>query len=205
MDILGLIKQIAPYLKTKNYTQKGRLFYVIQNNIAYCIEFERPAQQVYLAYYVLPLYIPFETRCFTYGRRMPFGISADNAEMLCKELYKCFDKIVFPFFKKASSPEKLINLCKTNIGRNRFDCTKVDKMRLLYLTYAFLGGEDKTGNLKKRYCQAITEAKYYTDSVKEKLLDEVKMMDGVFDMDPKSVITCYDQVIHQTFRKCFGE
>ena len=209
MDIKNILIQIKPLLKSKGFRNKGRLFYLIQNDIAYCIELEQPTGLIYLAFYILPLYIPFENRCFTYGSRIAIGNSQtfekfDNSKALLDAFSRLFDTTIFPFFQKTSSPRKLIELYENHIGDNIFVCAPVDKKRLYYHTYAFLRNAHKTSDLAKQYRFALNNATHYTAAAKDKYYREIESVYSLSKLEGCAIDSHYAQLIQQTLEKCIG-
>ncbi len=70
MDKKKIVPAFAPFFKEHGYKKKGNTFFKIENDIAFCILFQRPTSFVYVHYYILPLYIPTDYHYLTYGDRL---------------------------------------------------------------------------------------------------------------------------------------
>ncbi len=67
MDKKKMVPAFWPFFKANGYKKKGNTFFKIENDIAFCITFERPSGFIRVNYYFLPLYIPTEVIYITYG------------------------------------------------------------------------------------------------------------------------------------------
>lgn len=65
-----MVPAFWPFFKANGYKKRGNTFFKIENNIAYCVLFERPTCFVYVHYHIIPLYVPTEYHYLTYGDRL---------------------------------------------------------------------------------------------------------------------------------------
>ena len=70
MDKKKIVPAFAPFFKANGYKRKGHLFIKIENDIAFCVSFQRPTAFVYVHYFIWPLCMPTEVRYLTYGDRL---------------------------------------------------------------------------------------------------------------------------------------
>ena len=70
MDKKKIVPAFWPFFKEHGYKKKGNIFFKIENDIAFCILFQRPTSFVYVHYYILPLYIPTDYHYLSYGDRL---------------------------------------------------------------------------------------------------------------------------------------
>ena len=70
MDKNKIIPAFGPFFKENGYQKRGNRFFKIENDIAFCVRFERPTSWVYVHYHIIPLYIPTDFCYLTYGDRL---------------------------------------------------------------------------------------------------------------------------------------
>lgn len=112
-------KRIGPYMKAKGFRLRGRRYYYIKNDIAYCISFEQPTGLMYTWAHVNPLYMPDESISLSYGNRLnnmadiqlplllKWGDSVGIDEW-CELFFRSMDDHILPFFQQIDTPEKLL-------------------------------------------------------------------------------------------------
>ena len=132
--IRKIVNQISPYMKSYGYKFSQKCFYRIQNDIAYCVQFDVPSGFVYASFFIMPLYMPCKNRYYTYGNRisslynsrsLPLPRAANDEEIekwctfLCSILkIKCF--LFGGRFQRQSN--WLMLLSKKDIQRALFSC-----------------------------------------------------------------------------------
>lgn len=204
------LKTIEPYMYENGFKKRNRLFYKIQNDLAYCIEFERPSGLVYVCYYVMPLYIPHANRCYTYGKRLVLkennatlsltnDSTVEEVTKWAKQLFIHIKNTVFPLFEEFNTPEQFAN----NIAfskQSTFLCTDIDILRLRFFTYAFLGDIKNASSIKSEYLEVVNKTQFLTDVVKERLLNEISTIDTLFSKEACSRVTWFKNTITETMK-----
>ena len=111
--------QLAPFFKAHGFKRKSNRFFKIINNVAFCIDLERPGG-LYVQSYIIPLYMPHDFRCFTYGERLQEfkKCPVPNENWLterteCNEYVEktieCCEQYILPFYDRISTLEGLLD------------------------------------------------------------------------------------------------
>ncbi len=135
MDTKYIVSRLAPFFKENGYKKKSSLFYKIQNNIAYCIGFERPGD-LRAVFHILPLYTPLEFKELTYGshleyfpkckvpsispleniedfkRKYPNSLNLNNiddCEIWIDKIVQCCEQHIFPFYDRIGTLNGLMD------------------------------------------------------------------------------------------------
>lgn len=179
-------KRITPFMQSKGFSLSGRNYYLISNNIAYCIAFDTPSGLMYVTEYILPLYIPCQCRYYTYGNRLndirkielPLlhkDANAEEIDIWCNLLQRHIEKKIIPYFEKISSAEKLIAYTRrrTHSPTAYLFCHSTEILRLQMFAYLYLGDLVKSANIAARYRDALQKASFFTDSVRQNLIAEI--------------------------------
>lgn len=180
-----VLKRISPYMKAKGFMLSGKNFFYISNDIAYCVALDVPGGLLYTTAYVMPLYMPCETRYYTYGRRL----NAQNHAMLpplkkdadldsicewCDAFCRYVDEEVLSFYGQIGSPYALIEYAQNacNSFSNFFSCPPVFFERLKMFTYLYLRDFQKTNKAIDCYRNLLDTSAFLTSSACQKYLDE---------------------------------
>ena len=111
--------QLAPFFKAHGFKRKSNRFFKIINNVAFCIDLERPGG-LYVQSYIIPLYKPHDFRFFTYGNRLQDfeKCPVPNENWLterteCNEYVEktieCCEQYILPFYDRISTLEGLLD------------------------------------------------------------------------------------------------
>lgn len=182
-----VVKIIAPFLKSKGFTLSGRNFYYVNNDIAYCIALDAPSGLLYVTSYIMPLYVPCETRYYTYGNRIHMlknisltPLHKDDSvayrQEWCDALCECIDGSILPFYKKIASPELLMKQIEFNKHRTLkyFFCSDSDIARLSVFSYLYLADYARLNKSLEQYREILLTNTFFTDTVRCKFLDEIE-------------------------------
>ena len=115
MKALPIIhKRLGPFFKAHGFAKKGSVFYKIENNLAFCVLFEKPSDAVYTNFHIIPLYIPAEFHYLDYGKRLmnlPEYIqeitkihtptSEEEVYRLCERVQNILTDDIFCFFQQV--------------------------------------------------------------------------------------------------------
>ena len=117
--------QLAPFFRSHGFKRKSNRFFKIINNVAFCIELDRPGG-LYVQSYIIPLYMPHDFRCFTYGERLQefkkcpvpdehwLTERTECNEYVAKTI-KCCEKYILPFYNRISTPQGLLDFLDEDI------------------------------------------------------------------------------------------
>ena len=117
--------QLAPFFSAHGFKRKSNRFFKIINNVAFCIDLDRPGG-LYVQSYIIPLYMPHDFRSFTYGNRLQDfeKCPVPNENWLterteCNEYVEktieCCEKYILPFYDRISTPQDLLNFLDKNL------------------------------------------------------------------------------------------
>lgn len=213
MDMKDLLKDIGSYMKKYGFKRKGKLYFTIKNDIAFCLEFEKPGHSIYLAYYVIPLYIPHETRCFTYGTRTNLDSvfmrgnmyqnqhSLDEKDRL-QTLVSYIEINVIPFFERFGNILRLTQFAEADKLDDYILCDDISRLRLLFLSYAFIGKQNEALAITMEYRIALQNANWLTDAVKEQRVKEIEDICYLLKEKPEEISAWYDEVIANSLNAC---
>ena len=210
------VKFITPLMKENGFTLSGKCFYLIKNDVAYCIEFESPTDFVYVWFYIIPLYMPCEHRFLTFGNRfssvpkfnlqpLDRNFSEQEAALWCENLTTCITKYVFPFFESMSTPEKILKFLKfpTPTKRAYFRCPDLFKLQLQTFSALFLGKNKQAKTALRKYTAAIKKCTFLQPAILEKYLQEAIHIEKLCSCDPAETKSFFQKNIQSTLQNCF--
>lgn len=212
----SMINRVASFMKDRGFHSKNKFFYKINNDIAFCIEFDYPGSLLYVTFYILPLYLPANTRYYTYGNRLnslslkPLpDIHADVSEK--QKIYwvqsfeEAIDEFVLPYFQKICNPSALADACSDNNGIQTYmNCPTIQKARLLLHTYAFLQNLDAFRKAEKSMHAEIDKCSFLSSDILAKYQAEIVMLKQVFSLSQDELLTYKKNIIEATIKSCFG-
>jgi hypothetical protein len=180
-----VLKRISPYMKSKGFTLSGRNFYFISNDIAYCVAIDVPGGLLYATAYVMPLYVPCESRYYTYGDRIndqnksmvPLLRKDADIETICKwcdVLCQCIETKIMPAYNQIGTPFALAEHVEhiANLPSSLFSCPQVFAERLKMFTYLYIRDFHKTDIAIECYRNLLGSSTFLTSMVRQKYLDE---------------------------------
>ena len=210
-----VMAKIAPFMKENGYIQMNRVFYRIQNDIAYCIGFEMPNGSLYVWQYILPLYIPAEFPYLTYGsrlNRMPdvrlsfLDKDADQDEILrwCIKLRQQLTEVIFPYFEEISSPAKLMRFLESWFTmKGKYLCIPpIHFCRLQLYTHLYLGNIPKVEKVARKYRRVLKKSTTYTQAAISRDLKEIDAVLSLLAGSPEELEHFFDETIENTIQ-CF--
>ena len=179
-------KRIGPYMKNKGFKRRGRSYYYLQNDIAFCITFEQPSWCMYTWAHINPLYIPQESRSVTYGNRLSYVsnmmlpvLQKDSTpaeiDEWCEKFYCSMDNGVLPIFQQQIATPECLLFYFENLGEYRLDnimCTPdvfSDKLRMY--TYLYLHELPKVSAAANDYKKSVIR-RNMTNPVRGRFLKE---------------------------------
>lgn len=208
-------KRMKPYLRTKFFSLSGRIFYYIQNDIAFCIGFENPTGTLYAWQYIMPLYIPSEYQYLSYGDRLhrfdlPFLTREDAPEIIdrwCAQLCQLLEETIFPYFEQIDSPQKLLQFIapeKADDYRLFLFCPELHMEKLRMYTCAYLQNEQEYAEARIRFEQQNQNAHFLIEAAKARNRNELEALPVPVDGDWEQVESFLIEAIRMT-KKLFGK
>lgn len=207
-----LVSRMRPFMKEHGYQNAKTCFYRIQNEIASCVQLDMPGGLVYVTFYVMPLYLPWENRCYTYGNRVsalrqckfaPLRRDAGESEIAqwLEQLYGCLERFVFPFFQRISTPRELLGLLEENRDGPWFACPPVQRYRLQLFSYFYTCEFDKLSGLLPPYRQRIQGSTFLTQDVRTRYLQETETLEQRMTAAQSREFCA--KTVEASLRKCF--
>ncbi len=169
-------KRLRPYAKDRGFLRKGRTYYTITEDTAYCVGFEDHGHEVCVQYYLMPLYMRSEYHCLTYGERLNV-LFRERIPLLQKSATEeeidawvaivtgIIDSFVLPFFRQVDSPEKLLEFLNRDWEEQKKYLFCPPERRLLLKIYTLLYLHRKTEARENivAYREELGRCGYLTD------------------------------------------
>ena len=206
-------KRIGPYMKAKGFRLRGRTYYFIENDVAYCVTFEQPSGLMYAWVHVNPLYIPDESLFLSYGNRLSniadiklpvltkWSDSAD-IDNWCKLFCSCMDTHILPFFRQTDTPIKLLAYVERP-GRKGVDGmiggSPLSVAKLSMYTYMYLNNWPKAEEAIGAFRKALLDGRI-TVSLREQLQKEADETELLISKGEEAVNAFCSQTISNARR-----
>ncbi|MGN1157134.1 MAG: hypothetical protein ACI4TK_13230 [Agathobacter sp.] len=182
-------RRINPFMKSRGFSISGRNYYYFANNIAFCIAFDMPTGLMYVTSYIMPLYIPFECRYYTYGNRLnAIGdiklplLHKDSDEATidewCKFLCCKIDQYIIPFFREIETTDKLLKFSDNYhySADSYVACNDLDILHLRMFTFLYVGDYVNVADVTTSYREVLGSASFLTDLGIQILNEEIDMI-----------------------------
>lgn len=204
-----MCRLLQPYMKDKGYYYNNKCFFRIQNNIAFCLQFDAPGS-IYAVWSIIPLYIPSDFLYYTYGKRFACYDKSEMREVLRDEITReewlrefcfMFENVAESYFEQLSSPEKILESVRpTLLGIKRFGFPTPYDDELLVYSRAFIGDELVYKKAKK-YRKVLDKTKYLSSNVVQNLMDNLdEMLENFNDRE-----VYFERISKETLKNCFGK
>lgn len=213
-----IANHIEPYMSEHCFCFRKNCFYKIQNDIAFCVQFDATDGFVYATYFVMPLYIPCSTSYYSYGHRITSiptsrlsalsrDASNDEIENWCRLLRHYLTDRVLPLFQRISNPKQLVTLVerKLLLRQNLFSCPRVLIFRLLMFSYLQMGEHRKLQKLIRKYEKVLRNSTFFTNKVRNQFLQEMNLVNHIMQEGNDSSQNFCCSTIADTVRNCFNE
>lgn len=214
---LRIANVVAKFMKKSGFNRKQKCFYKIQNDIAFCVEFDSPGGILYTTFYIMPLYMPTEYRYYSYGNRLD-SITKNNLPLLnnsatekdilewSQMVYDILNNYVFPFFSTVSTPLELLNYVSKNIEAkrtNHFFCPDYLLYRMLLFTHLYFNDIEMVHSTIVSYRRKLTESYHLTDLVRKSLTVEISQIEEIISSADDIESIC-SKTVENTKFNCFG-
>lgn len=177
--------RISPFMRSRGFKRKGKRFYKIQNDIAFCIDMEMPTAWVYVWAYIIPLYMPSDVVTLSYGTRLgnlPKIMlpdlskyeSEEKIEAWCQLLCSRIEDTILPIFSTIDTPKKLAAFVEGEkeqvvAERELFHCSLLHLDELLIYTYLYLRDWEHLDAPMKHYPRELMDFPILPESRKKRL------------------------------------
>ena len=185
--IQKITDSLRPYMKNHGYQFSKKCFYRIQNDIAYCIQFDMPSSLIYATFFVMPLYIPRDA-------------SDKEIEKWCEALCGELENRVFPFFERAATPEQLVDAVEE---KQYMLCPAVYIFRLKLFSYLYIGDFAKLLPVLDEYPRVLRSTTFLTETVRGHYMREAENVRRLMQRGEQECHTFCANTIENTMHKCF--
>lgn len=210
-------KQLGPYMKGKGFLRKGRYYYQIMGDIAYCIGFDNSPGSVYAYFFVMPLFIRSDFIYITYGERlnvlfrerMPAldKISGDGEIRAWAETVTgLLDDYVLPFFRQTDSPERLLSFLARDRDRRKayIFCPPLDTIRLRMYTLLYLRRKAEARAAIEEYRAELGRVTYLTDRMIKHCHEEANALMDMLAAEDGEIDAWFEETVRFTKENCFS-
>ena len=210
-----IYKQMMPFFRTHGFVKQRNYFYKIENEIAFCVLFERPSDLVYVTCYIIPMYLPAEMHYISFGNRLRDmrrtllpQLTGNNTEQelidWCGVVQRILATDIFLFYKNISTPERLLTYLKENgdAKYNFFNCGNRKVLRLQVFTSLYLHKYDEFERLAVLYVDAVRSSTLIP-SLKEQCANEMMDLREKIGRGEAYMDEYFRQVCSHTREVCF--
>ena len=210
-----IYKQMIPFFRAHGFTKQRNYFYKIENEIAFCVLFERPSDLVYVKCYIIPLFVPAEMHYLNYGNRLRYmnhvhlpQLTGKNTDQdlldWCGRVQHVLETDVFPFYEEISTPARLLHYISISI-HDRFGFfhrENYDTLRLQIFTELYLRKFDEFERLAVLYMDAVRSSTLIP-SLKEQCANEMMDLREKIGRGEAYMDEYFRQVCSHTREVCF--
>ena len=202
-------------MKQRGYIKKGKCFYYVQNDIAFCVELDYAGHLLYVTYYFIPLYIPALNRYYSYGNRLnshpqsklpnlDASATREQISFWTEELIHEIKYLVIPFFTDVSSPSKVIQYFDSdNIIKQHVHCPEIQINRLLLFTHSYLHNKQELIHQANKMYRCIQSCTFLSPKILDKYLNETRHLVALNNCLDTEIDEYYVNVITRTKEACF--
>lgn len=209
-------KRLRPYAKSRGLLRKGRTYYTITEDTAYCVGFEDHGHEVCVQYYLMPLYMRSEYHCLTYGERLNV-LFREGIPLLQKSATEeeidawvaivtgIIDSFVLPFFRQVDSTEKLLEFLNRDWEEQKKYLFCPPERRLLLKIYTLLYLHRKTEARESivAYREELDRCSYFTDRLRHSLCREADNLETMCGWTKEELDALFAESIAFTRENCF--
>ncbi len=198
------------------FSKKGKCFYSIRNDIAFCVELDCPSGSLYASFYLVPLYMPAFCRYYTYGNRFDYlsesSMPCMGSESTEKQQEKWIEgftqemqNLILPFFDRVSHPDKLAQyIASTHILPDSYIfCPEIAMHRLLLFTYSYLNKNEEITSQTHKMQQEIKKCSFLSPKILNDYWEETKELILLRDATDIQRDLYFQKIIHETRTNCF--
>lgn len=207
--VKSVIKKMHPYMKENGFSIHQNCFYRINNDLAYCVEFEKPTGLIYVHYYIIPLYVPTEYRYYTYGVQQKDYLAITNInksvfEAWTNQLKQRLERSIFPVFQKMQTPNNFVKVVNRGLFSDFWRIPEIDIYRLRLFTAFYMKEKSAIPKLYDKYEKIVEKTGYLTDEVKKKRMEEVEKIKNSISIGDEENEALIREIVETTKRNCFG-
>lgn len=209
-------KRLRPYAKERGLLRKGRTCYTITEDTAYCVSIENHSHDVYVHFYLMPLYMREENHILTYGNRLN-ELFFEKIPMLQKTATEeeidawagivtgIIDSHVLPFFRQVGSPEKLLDFLALpwDAQKGCLFCPPHHRLRLKTYTLLYLRRQEEARAAVAELREELDKCGYLTDQLLQSLRTESDRLEAMCSWPHEELDSFFAESIAFTKENCF--
>lgn len=209
-------KRLRPYAKKHGLLRKGRTYYTITADTAYCVSIENHTHDVYVHFYMMPLYMREENHILTYGQRLNtlFFRKIPTLQQTASEeeidgwaaiVTGITDSYVLSFFRRVDSPEKLLDFLTLSweAQKDYLFCPPVHRLRLKIYTLLYLHRQAEAREAVADLRNELNRSSCFTDRLLQNLRAEADDLEAMCGWPHSQLDAFLAESIAFTKEKCF--
>ena len=208
-------KRLKPYAKERGLLRKGRTYYTITEDTAYCVSIENHTHDIYVHFYLMPLYMREENHILTYGERLNVlffeeiptlqkTATEEEIDTWAGIVTGIIDRCVLPFFRQVSSPEKLLDFLALSweVQNNYLRCPPVHRLRLKTYTQLYLHRQEAWAAVAELR-EELDKCGYLTDRLLQSLRTEADCLEAMCTWPHEELDSFFAESVAFTKENCF--
>lgn len=209
-------KRLRPYAKERGLLRKGRTYYIITEDTAYCFSIENHSFDVYVHFYLIPLYMREENHMLTYGNQLNSlffekiptlqkTASEEEIDAWVAIVTGIVDSYVLPFFRQVGSPEKLLDFLALSweAQKGYLFCPPVHRLRLKVYTLLYLHKQEEAREAVAALREELDGVSNFTDRMRKILRSEADNLEAMCGWTQAQLDAFFAESIAFTKEKCF--
>ena len=206
-------RHMKPWMKEQGFSRKGRNYFKIVDDIAYCVA-NGIGDLVHTHYYILPLYIPTDYIYLQYGDeiehqyrqvlRLYRRTTQENVDSWYAGAKEVLENEIFPFFEQISSKKKLLNYISQGPSHMFISREGPWIERLRTYSYLCLLDREKATAALEEYKRELhitfsNSLDWYKAEKEAELLEISKLLQKT----DEEITTYFQNVCKETMANCF--
>ena len=209
-------KRLRPYAKTRGLLRKGRTYYTITEDTAYYVSIENHSFDVYVHFYLIPLYMREENHILTYGNQLNSlffekiptlqkTASEEEIDAWAAIVKGIVDSYVLPFFRQVDSPEKLLDFLALSweAQKDCLFCPPFHRQRLKTYTLLYRHRQDEAREAVAALREELGRVINFRDRMRKILYTEADNLEAMCGWTQAQLDAFFAESIAFTKEKCF--
>ena len=209
-------KRLRPYAKARGLLRKGRTYYTITEDTAYCFSIENHSFDVYVHFYLIPLYMREENHILNYGNllnslffeKIPMlqkTASEEDIDAWAAIVTGIVDSYVLPFFRQVDSPEKLLDFLALSweAQKDCLFCPPFHRQRLKTYTLLYRHRQEEAWEAVADLREELDGVSNFTDRMRKILRSEADNLEAMCGWTQAQLDAFFAESIAFTKEKCF--
>ena len=209
-------KRLRPYAKERGLLRKGRTYYTITEDTAYCFSIENHTFDIYVHFYLIPLYMREENHILTYGnllnslffKKIPTlqkTAAEEEIDAWAAIVTGIVDSYVLPFFRQVDSPEKLLDFLALSweAQKDYLFCPPEHRLRLKTYTLLYLHRQEEAREAVTVLREELDRVSNFRDRMRKILYTEAYNLEAMCGWTQAQLDAFFAESIAFTKEKCF--